>query len=248
MLREEHYPLSPVIEEVFLKADVVVFETDLDSVNDPKLQSLILQKGVYLDGGTLKENLSEETYVLLESRLAASGMPIELFQAFKPATVAITLIVLEAQRLGFLPEYGIDRHFYDKCKEVGKEIQTLESPEFQVELLFGLSQREQEIYLQNTLIDIQNLGKYVEEMVQAWQAGDVGRLEALSTEGIDEHPEMYEVYNRLNHERNRNWLPLIEQMLDEDRDFLVIVGALHLAGENSVIDLLEEKGYVPEQL
>ena len=114
MLREEHYPLSPVFDEVFRQVDIVVFETDLDSMNDPKIQGLIMQQGMYLDGQTLKGNLSEETYTLLEKWMHTYGMPVELFQAFKPATVAITLIVLEAQRLGFMPEYGIDIYFFNK--------------------------------------------------------------------------------------------------------------------------------------
>ncbi len=248
MLREEHYPLSPVIDEVFRQVDIVVFETDLDSMNDPKIQGLILQRGMYLDGQTLKGNLSEETYTLLEKWMHTSGMPVELFQIFKPTTVAITLIVLEAQRLGFMPEYGIDNYFFKKSKEAGKEIRALEPPEFQIELLFDLTDSEQEIYLQHTLMDMENLGRYVSGMVQAWQIGYIDELVALSTEGIDEHPEIYQMYNRLNYQRNRNWLPRIEQMLKEDRDFLIIVGALHLAGEKSVIDLLQKKGYVPEQL
>jgi uncharacterized protein YbaP (TraB family) len=248
MLKDEHYPLSPVLEEAFRQAETVVFEADLDSVNDPKMQSLILQKGMYLDGQTLKENLSKETYEQLESWMSVYGMPVALFNAFRPSTIAITLIVLEAQRLGFMPEYGIDRYFYEKCKEEGKEIQALESPEFQIELLFGLSDSDQELYLQQTLLDIDNLESHVGDMVEAWQSGDIERLVALSTEGMDEHPEIYQLHNKLNYQRNQTWLPRIEQILKEDKDYLIIVGALHLAGNKSVVDLLEKKGYVLEQL
>ena len=84
-------------------------------------------------------------------------------------------------------------------------------------------------------------------MVEAWQTGNIDELVALSTEGIGEHREIYQLYNRLIYQRNRNWLHRIEKMLKEDRDFLLIVGVLHLAGENSIIDLLEKKGYLLEQ-
>jgi uncharacterized protein YbaP (TraB family) len=248
MLKEEHYPLSPVIEEAFRQAEVVVFETNLDSMNDPKIQSLILQRGTYLDGHTLKDNLSEQTYAMLEKWMETYGMPVELFQAFKPTTVALTLSVLEAQRLGYMAEYGIDNYFFKRTKEEGKEIQALEPPEAQIELLFNLTDREQELYLRYTLMDIENLGKYVERMVQAWKKGDVDELVSLSTDGIEEYPEILKMYNRLNYQRNRNWIPQIEQMINDERDFFVVVGTLHLAGEESVIDLLQQNGYVAEQL
>ena len=59
-------------------------------------------------------------------------------------------------------------------------------------------------------------------------------------EGFDEYPDLY---RPLTVDRNRQWLPHIEQLLDDSEDYLVVVGALHLVGQESVIDLLERKGH-----
>ena len=156
ILKEEHYPLSPIFEEVFHETDVVVFEANLDSLQGQKIQSLMLQKGMYLNGKTLKDNVSEETYALLEKTLENYGLPVELFELFRPTTLALTLNVLEAQTLGYSPEYGVDRYFFDKSKREEKEIRALESAEFQIELLFSLSESEQELYLKQTLLELDN--------------------------------------------------------------------------------------------
>jgi uncharacterized protein YbaP (TraB family) len=67
----------------------------------------------------------------------------------------------------------------------------------------------------------------------------------LLQEGFDEYPDLY---RPLTVDRNRKWLPRIEQLLNERQDYLVVVGALHLVGRQSVIDLLERKGYKVKQL
>ena len=40
--------------------------------------------------------------------------------------------------------------------------------------------------------------------------------------------------------RNRKWLPKIEALLEEDRDYLVVVGALHFVGRDGLLALLTE--------
>jgi uncharacterized protein YbaP (TraB family) len=49
-------------------------------------------------------------------------------------------------------------------------------------------------------------------------------------------------------QRNKNWLPQIQQMLATPEVELVLVGALHLAGESNVLQLLREQGYSITQL
>ncbi len=41
--------------------------------------------------------------------------------------------------------------------------------------------------------------------------------------------------------------PQLVDLLDDEDDYLVVVGALHLVGRNSVVDLLEQRGYDVEQ-
>ena len=85
----------------------------------------------------------------------------------------------------------------------------------------------------------------VDELLAAWRSGDATAMAKLLQEGFDEYPDLY---RPLTVERNRKWIPQIEQLLDDRDDYLVVVGALHLVGTDSVIDLLERKGYKVKQL
>ena len=56
-----------------------------------------------------------------------------------------------------------------------------------------------------------------------------------------------EIRERLLVERNRNWIPHIEKCLKSDEKCFVVVGAAHLVGPDSVVDLLQKAGYKVEQ-
>ena len=48
--------------------------------------------------------------------------------------------------------------------------------------------------------------------------------------------------------RNKSWIPKIEQMLKGKSDALIVVGAAHLVGKGGVVELLKAKGYSVEQM
>ncbi len=49
-------------------------------------------------------------------------------------------------------------------------------------------------------------------------------------------------------QRNRKWLPKIEALLDEERDYLVLVGTLHFVGQDGLLELLTRAGHKPVAL
>ena len=54
----------------------------------------------------------------------------------------------------------------------------------------------------------------------------------------------------LDVERNNAWLPKVEARLKESKadDTLVVVGTLHLLGEDGLVEKLRAKGYAVERL
>jgi uncharacterized protein YbaP (TraB family) len=49
-------------------------------------------------------------------------------------------------------------------------------------------------------------------------------------------------------QRNRNWISQIMRLLDQPDNYLVIVGAMHLVGPDSVVAMLEDRGVEIRQL
>ena len=244
VLQKHHYPLHHVFDDAFNESSRVIFEVDLDGQSSPRAQMNMLRKGLYLNGETLPNVLSPESYATAKEKLKKLGFQIEDFQRMKPWMVATAVMALELQKLGFDSAYGVDRHFFEKAQATGKDIQGLETVEFQVNLFNQLPLLVQEQFLLQTLEDLQNLNKQVSDMVKAWQEGNVQDLETL-LEGMQEYPELNQVFV-IN--RNEDWLPYIEQALQEKEPVFIVVGALHLLGKEGLVAALKEKGYKVQQL
>ncbi len=70
----------------------------------------------------------------------------------------------------------------------------------------------------------------------------------LEEVGINPYLEQFpETMDMLLGDRNRNWLPGIEAMLVTAEVELILVGALHLAGEQGLLAQLRKRGYKLEQ-
>jgi uncharacterized protein YbaP (TraB family) len=244
VFKSADYPLAAEIEKAYAEAQEVVFETDIDLAKDPDLHAKMMGLALYPDGQTLADNVSKKTYKMLEQKILATGLPIETFERFKPWFVALTLSVLELQRLGFDPNYGIDTHFHNKAKADGKRIIALESPEYQLELFKTLDRKEQESFLSQTLEEIDVIGTMASDMTEAWRTGDASKLDSIIKRSFKDHLRMYD---RFVVQRNKNWVQVIDKLTRHDKNVLVIVGAAHLVGKDSVLALLRAKGYGIEQ-
>jgi uncharacterized protein YbaP (TraB family) len=62
-----------------------------------------------------------------------------------------------------------------------------------------------------------------------------------------EYPDLYQ---SINVDRNHAWLPQVQAMLDDEAsdETMVVVGALHLLGDDGLVQLLRKKGYRVERL
>ncbi len=244
-LKPQNYPLDQAMEDAFKNSKQLVLEIDFESANTKEGQQLMFMKGVYADGRTLKDAVSGENYKLAEKELTALGLDIQVVSQLKPWFVAITITLLKLQKLGFDPNYGIDRYFYQKAKKENRQVIGLETLEYQIDLFDRMTARAQESMLQQTLKEADSIEGAVDAVVKAWSSGDINTLDATLLQGMREYPE---VYQKLVLERNRAWLPKIESYLAQDENYLVVVGAGHLAGKDGVIEMLKAKGYSVKQL
>lgn len=242
-LTPDVYPLAPVIERAFDEAERVVFELDLDSAmaRAPGM----LAAGRYEGGRTLKTELDPATYALLERKLAAYGLPAQAIAPLEPWLVALTLSQLENQRAGMRPEYGIDVYFNGKAQKAGKRRGALETFDGQIALFDQLPAAVQDTLLRSTLDNLDSTRSRMAKTVAAWRAGDVDQLDRIINRAFVDHPALRA---RLLVDRNRAWIPPIEQLLAGDDDVLVVVGAGHLVGKDGVVALLRQRGRRAEQL
>jgi uncharacterized protein YbaP (TraB family) len=95
------------------------------------------------------------------------------------------------------------------------------------------------------MLDEQDMAGDLEEITAAWRRGDLAKLESLLRSGVEESPAFFKA---LTTDRNLRWLPQIEAMLAHpEDDYLVVTGALHMVGEEGLVELLRRKGYKVER-
>jgi len=136
-LKKSMYPLKKEIEVAFEGSEILAVEADLSSPKLGEALSLTMQRGQYTGEDSLQKNLTPKTFKLAEAKLKELGMDIKGFNKFKPWFLAMTISSMELLKLGFNPNYGIDKYFMDKA--LGKkDIVELEGVEFQLNIFEDL--------------------------------------------------------------------------------------------------------------
>jgi len=240
LMKKEAYPLSRAIEKAYDNSEIIVFETDLDAMNEPAFQLKMMSAGMYPDGNTLSKNLPEKTYLLLKERLKELNLPVENFDSFKPWFCATVISIAELKKRGFDPVFGIDNYFFSKAKQDSKKRLFFETGEFQLNLFTAMEELNQTLFLEQTLKDIEIIETMFPEIVKCWENGDAKNLALIINKSLMEYPAIYE---RFIIKRNNNWLPIIESFFRQDKNVLIIVGTGHLVGGEGIVELLKNKGY-----
>ncbi len=245
LLREKDYPLPPAYDIAYQDSSRLFFEIDMEQVSKPGTVKKMQRLGMYSSKDKLRSHVSEGTFKLLTEYLTGRGLPTLLFERTKPGLLAINLASMEALRMGARPDLGLEAIYHRKALKDKKPSAGLESMEFQVTLFDQLNDREQDRMLRATLEKIEDMQSTLNDLIEAWKKGDTKTLDILLNKEFKEDPNLKEL---LIDKRNRSWIPKIENAFHGKENVLFIVGVGHLVGKGSVIDLLEQRGYVPSQM
>jgi uncharacterized protein YbaP (TraB family) len=245
-LKKEMYPLDEKIENAFNQSDILVVEANLNDIKKDEIQKL-LENALYPENDALEKHIPPEIYQLVKKEAEILGLPPDVFNKQKPWFLALTLASLEALKLGFDPNHGIDKYFLSKTMGKKKTL-GLESFDYQISLFSNLSEKDQELFLLHMLKDIHVLKQELDQLVKAWNSGDEKSMESIVTRSVSEDKRLLPIYERLVYERNRNMASKVEDYLRTKETYFVVVGAAHLVGKQGIIEILKGKGFVVEQL
>lgn len=245
LLRPEDHPLPSAIDLVYDEVDVIVMELDLDDLDFVDVMATFRELGVLDSETRLRDLLGDELHAQATAAAEATEIPLDLLQDSEPWLAAITVQELLTMRVGFDGSLGVEQYLGDKAGADGKPILGLESLAEQLSFLDGLPLAAQNQWLVHSLVDGLRIEMLVDQLVQAWRVGDTDFLER---ELIHEAKMSPALHDALLLQRNRNWIDKIVDYLDDDEDYLVVVGAAHLVGDDGLVDLLAERGVHASQL
>ena len=241
-------PISIVEEsgvmEYFNQTDQVVGEIDLTI--DPMTLSLALQPYMMAPAdSTLSVLLQGQDMDVLNQQFMRwapmEGMQLMMLEPLKPMAVTTILAAGMNNEVmpGFDPNQQLDTYFFQTGVKEGKKIRALETPEYQGEVLFNMTPLTVQA---ETLVDmLTNPEESVEaarKLSVAYKNRDLNAMIDLSKQD-EEHPEFME---NILYKRNADWMTKLPEIIEETPSFIV-VGALHLAGPEGIIEGLKSKGF-----
>lgn len=211
--------------------------TEIPEVPAGEQQKTVMAIGL-LKGETLRSLMSDADRTAYEALLARLKIPAEAFDQLEPWLAGITLGVMPYAMAGYGADSGAEAVLRKAALAKGKTLGALETVDYQLGLFDQLPREAQLKFLGEAVRDFDKSFAIIGTMTDEWGTGDPEGLGKLMNENMDD-PEMAET---LLYQRNRNWAGWIRKRLDQPGTVFIAVGAGHLAGLNSVQDVLKQQG------
>lgn len=245
MLAASDFPMPAAFDRAFEQAERVVFETDMAAMESPQFAMEMAQAMMLPAGQSLEQLLRPATLARLKRFMDSRQMPWALVATMSPGAIAMTLPVLELQRLG-AAGLGVDAHYTIEAVRAGKALGQFETPREQIGFIRALGRDRPDDVINYTLDDMDDFMATFEAIKRAWRSGD---LEYIERETLGDMAVRFPgIYALLVRDRNDRWMPQIERMFADPQHELVLVGAMHLAGSDGLIAQLERRGYTVAKL
>jgi len=245
LLHAERASLPAPLERAYRNSASIVMEIDTDDGDAQDAGARLLEAAQLAPDASLQALLGEARWNTVRTALTEAGFDAERASRFEPWGLALLLTQAGFARQGYTSAAGVEQQLTERARRDGKPISGLETAAMQIALLDGLDMNVQRQMLDLTLEEVQEMPQMLDELEDAWRAGDLQRLEALLLEGYRQMPELY---TALLVERNRRWVSQIRAWPTTSPPRLVLVGALHVVGEQGLPALLQRAGYTVQRL
>ncbi|MFQ2167205.1 TraB/GumN family protein [Aeromonas hydrophila] len=232
------YPLPDPIERAWLQSRALVLEVDLTHISQQQWQEMGAITRL-VDGKTLKEHVPLDLYRRTIIAAGQNGLTENMLAPLRPWFAAITLTQAALERTDFSSALGVDQHFAKQAGDSGKPIIGFETLLEQLGYLASVGDN-QTLMLESTLDELPELERGFREVMKAWEEGDEATLINLLKSEMAPPKLQAWLEQTLLAERNHNWLKKWSTLPNES---FIVVGALHLYGDQGLLALLEQQGW-----
>ena len=232
-------------DHAYAAADRVWFETRAD-VGPDRIKALVDLYGVDPDR-SLTEKLSPTALATLRPVLDRDGVPLEQVERLRPWAAAMMLSVAPMSQKGARVESGVDVATTQRARMAEKPIETFETIEQQLRIFADLPEPVELAYLDDVAREQLSPPRDGVVLERAWLKGDMNRLGAVLVDHMrTERPELYQA---LLLRRNLAWADRLDAAMRQGQGTdLVVVGALHMAGNQGLPALMRARGYAVRRI
>ena len=243
MIGKADFFLTDSTRSAIDRAKLVTFEINMEDMMNLPAQMGLMMKSFMSDGKSLSDLLSKEDYALVKAHFDKQGLPLFLFERMKPMFLTV---LADTDMGGGLGGDGDMVSYEMKIMEIAeqqkKKMGGLETAEYQMSMFDSIPYEAQAKMLVETIKSSGGTedGQF-DQMVELYKNQDIVGMGAMmgEDEGIGEYEDL------LLNTRNRNWIPIMGEMMLAQPSFFA-VGAGHLGGDQGVVSLLRKAGYTVE--
>jgi hypothetical protein len=230
-------------DQAVASSQQLVVETIIDEKNPTKLMSAMASLGIMNGLPPLIERVPAAKRPALLAALKKNGLPPQALDRMKTWAAAFILLGSKFRELGL--GGGVEGVLKGDFSARGKPIGELESNLEQLTFFDKLPEEAQRKLLEGSIEDNKAMNAEFGGMLQAWTRGDVQGIARTFDQDLAESPAMQQALIR---QRNANWSKWIEQRMEQPGALMIAVGAGHLAGKDSVVEMLRKDGYKVRRL
>jgi uncharacterized protein YbaP (TraB family) len=215
-------------------------ETIVDDKNPQKLFQALA--GLAFSPGLppLAARVPADKRAALADAVKRSGFPPQALDRMETWAAAFMLLGTQFKDLGLKSSEGVEPALRSAFAAQGKPVGELESNVEQLGFFDRLPEDAQRQLLLGAIDQSSAVRADFQEMLSAWTRGDVKAIARSFNRDLAGSPALEQA---LIKQRNANWSKWIERRMTQPGAVMIAVGAGHLAGKDSVIELLQRDGY-----
>lgn len=230
---------TPEIKHAIKTANVFVFEIPIKS--DMRDWQLYFGENVLLPISTsLPSYFDEQMRREWRDAVDHTGIDADALGHLRPWFAARAFEdAMSGENIHVYADEGVDNKIARIAEDRGAPVRGLETSEVHLAALMRDANTKNELGQLRAAMHKAATMKMrpFSKLLAAWEAGDP---RAIAASNAGQEPTARKA---LLDDRNARWVPQIEKMLAEKRTYLITVGAMHLCGPGSVVDLLRKDGY-----
>ncbi len=223
----------------------LVVETIVDDKDPTKIMSAMTSLAFSPGLPPLAQRVPPAKRAALAAAVKKSGFPPQALDRMETWAAAFILLGNQFRDIGLKGGEGVEAVLRNSFSNKGKSIGELETNVEQLGFFDKLPEKAQRQLLEGAISPSGDMSKDFGGMLSAWSRGDVNAIARTFNHDLAASPELREA---LIKRRNQNWTKWIEQRMTAPGSVLIAVGAGHLAGKDSVIDLLKKDGFRVRQV
>lgn len=232
VLEQTRHGLFPEAEQIYQKAQRVTFEHDMVTPPNP-----VFIENIF--GNPLSTQVPPAVFASAAREWANLGLAPARLEQLQPWVAAMAIVAIGAARRGIDEAHGVDRALWGRTERDGKTRTTLEKPDDALTIFTMSPDHEKASFLDYATNPPTTFQNDLDVMIKAWHDHDDGAIERI----FDHRLRMWPIgFEKLTTSRNRAWMPSLVQLAADRIPTLVVVGAFHCVGKNSIPKLLEGQG------